>query len=57
MLTEEELKNEILTLVKAAGAKGPSDMGRVMGMATKALAGKAEGKAIADMVKSILASL
>ena len=57
MLTEEELKNEILTLVKAAGAKGPSDMGRVMGMATKALAGKAEGKAIADVVKSILASL
>ncbi|HNS29041.1 MAG TPA: GatB/YqeY domain-containing protein [Tenuifilaceae bacterium] len=57
MLSEEEIQKEISAIVKSVGAKGPSDMGRVMGMATKALAGKAEGKAIAAMVKSILASL
>jgi uncharacterized protein YqeY len=36
------------------GAKGPQDMGKVMGMATKKLAGKADGKMISEIVKKLL---
>jgi len=54
-LTEEELKAVIEKIVTDTGASGMQDMGKVMGMATKALAGKAEGKAISIMVKSLLA--
>ncbi|QKG80696.1 GatB/YqeY domain-containing protein [Tenuifilum thalassicum] len=56
MLSEEELKEEVKKIIAQVGAKSPSDMGKVMGVATKTLAGKAEGKAIADMVKSMLAT-
>ena len=42
-------------LVAQAGASSPADMGKVMGMASKELAGKADGKAIADRVKTLLA--
>ncbi len=52
-LTEEELKAAIQAIIAEVGAAGPKDMGKVMG-ATKALAGKADGKAIADMVKALL---
>ncbi len=55
MLTAEELKSEVQKIIAEVGAKAPSDMGKVMGVASKALAGKAEGKAIADMVKQLLA--
>jgi len=55
MLTAEELKAEVQKIIAEVGAKAPSDMGKVMGVASKALAGKAEGKAIADMVKQLLA--
>ncbi len=54
MLTAEELKSEVQKIIAEVGAKAPSDMGKVMGVASKALAGKAEGKAIADMVKQLL---
>lgn len=55
-LTEEEIKAELQTIIAQAGAKGPQDMGKVMGIATKALAGKADGKVISDWVKKLLAS-
>ncbi len=55
-LTEEELKASLEQIIESTGAKGPQDMGKVMGAATKALAGKAEGKAISAMVKTLLAS-
>lgn len=54
-LTEEELKAAVQAIIAEVGAAGPKDMGKVMG-ATKALAGKADGKAIADMVKALLNS-
>lgn len=56
MLTVDELKAELLKIIEQVGAKAPSDMGKVMGVASKALAGKADGKAISDMVKSILSN-
>ncbi|MEJ5316517.1 MAG: GatB/YqeY domain-containing protein [Tenuifilum sp.] len=55
MLSSDELKAELQKIIAEVGAKAPSDMGKVMGVASKALAGKAEGKAIADMVKQLLA--
>jgi uncharacterized protein YqeY len=53
-LNEEELKAAIEKIVSDTGAAGMKDMGKVMGMASKSLAGKAEGKAISVMVKSLL---
>jgi len=55
-LSEEEVRAELLKIVHQVGAKGPQDMGKVMGTATKHLAGKAEGKLISEMVKKILTS-
>jgi hypothetical protein len=42
-------------IIQKVGATGPQDLGKVMGTATKALAGKADGKIIADLVKKLLA--
>lgn len=53
-LSEEQLKATLETIIQETGAKGPQDMGKVMGVATKKLAGQAEGKAISDMVKKLL---
>lgn len=53
-LNENELKAEVEKIIAHVGATGPQDMGKVMGAATKALAGKADGKAISSMVKSLL---
>lgn len=53
-LSEEELKAELQKIIAEVGATGPQDMGRVMGASTKALAGKADGKAISTMVKTLL---
>lgn len=55
-LTEEEIQAEVKKIIEQVGAKGPQDMGKVMGTATKALAGKADGKVISDLVKKLLAS-
>lgn len=53
-LSEDELKAELQKVIDQVGASGPQDMGKVMGMATKALAGKADGKTISAMVKTLL---
>jgi uncharacterized protein len=55
-LTEEEVAGELKKIMEQVGAKGPQDMGKVMGMATKQLAGKADGKLISELVKKLLAS-
>lgn len=54
-LSGEELKKELLSIIGETGASSPADMGKVMGAATKKLAGKADGKAISAMVKELLA--
>ncbi len=53
-LTEEELTSELEKIIAQVGAAGPQDMGRVMGTATKALAGRADGRAISAKVKELL---
>jgi uncharacterized protein YqeY len=50
----EELTEVITGIIASLGATGPQDMGKVMGVATKQLAGKAEGKAISATVKALL---
>ena len=53
-LTGEELKDALSAIIAQAGASSPADMGKVMGAATKQLAGKADGKAISAAVKELL---
>ena len=53
-MTEEEIKSAIEGIISSIGANGPQDMGKVMGVATKQLAGKAEGKTISAIVKQLL---
>lgn len=53
-LSEEELTSALKTIIAAVGATGPQDMGKVMGSATKQLAGKADGRAISAKVKELL---
>jgi uncharacterized protein YqeY len=55
-LSSEELDQEIRSIISKTGAKGPQDMGKVMGIASRELAGKADGKQIADKVKQILSA-
>lgn len=54
-LSEEEVKTELVKIIAETGASKPSDMGKVMGVATKRLAGIADGKLISTIVKSLLA--
>ncbi|RYY83564.1 MAG: GatB/YqeY domain-containing protein [Chitinophagaceae bacterium] len=54
-MTEEELKTELRAIIAQTGASSPADMGKVMGVASKQLAGRAEGKAISAAVKELLA--
>lgn len=53
-LSEEELRETLKALIAELGAAGPQDMGKVMGAATKKLAGKADGKTISTLVKTML---
>ena len=53
-LSVEELTKVLLNIIQSVGASGIRDMGKVMGVATKELAGKAEGKMIAAKVKELL---
>jgi uncharacterized protein YqeY len=53
-LSENELKDAVQSIIQEVGAKGPQDMGKVMGVATKKLAGMADGKVISDLVNKIL---
>jgi len=55
-MSEEDLKNEIAEIVKQTGASSMKDMGKVMGLASKRLAGKADGKAISGIVKAQLSN-
>ena len=54
MMEGAELEAVIREIIQTLGATSANDMGKVMGAANKQLAGKAEGKMIADMVKSLL---
>lgn len=53
-LSADELKAEVQTIISETGAASPADMGKVMGVATKKLAGKADGKTISALVKELL---
>ena len=53
-MSAEELKAAVARIIADSGASSPADMGKVMGMATKQLAGKADGKAISTLVKELL---
>ena len=53
-MTEEEIITEIKNIIVTSGASSAADMGKVMGIATKQLAGKADGKIISGIVKSLL---
>lgn len=53
-MSDEELTANIQTIIQQLDAKGPQDMGKVMGAANKALSGKAEGRIIAQKVKDLL---
>ena len=53
-MSAEELEVELKAIIAQVGATGPKDMGKVMGIASKALAGKAEGRMISEVVKKLL---
>jgi len=54
-MDEAELRETLKGIIETVGATGPGDMGKVMGTATKQLAGKADGKMISVLVKELLA--
>ncbi|HAC25491.1 MAG TPA: glutamyl-tRNA amidotransferase [Cytophagales bacterium] len=53
-LTDAEIAEAVKKVIAQVGATGPQDMGKVMGAATKALAGQADGKVISEWVKKLL---
>ncbi len=53
-MSEEEIKAEVAKIIASLGASSPADMGKVMGVASKQLAGKADGKIISAFVKELL---
>lgn len=54
-LSDEDLTAELKKIIEQVGATSPKEMGKVMGVASKALAGRADGKAISEKVKQLLA--
>ncbi len=54
MLSEKELEEEIRKIIQQTGASSIKEMGKVMGAATKALSGRADGKTISELVKTLL---
>ena len=54
-LTDEEIESEVKAVIAETGAQGMKDMGRVMGIASKKMAGRADGRAISAIVKRLLA--
>lgn len=54
-LSEAEVEEKIKEIIAATGASSPADMGKVMGVATKQLAGLADGKTISTIVRKLLA--
>jgi len=55
MMSEDEVRAEVVAAIASTGAAGPQDMGKVMGVLSGKLAGKADGKLIAALVKENLA--
>lgn len=53
-LSAEELESEIKKIIADTGAESAKDLGKVMGMASKKLAGKSDGKSISEMAKKLL---
>jgi uncharacterized protein YqeY len=53
-MTQEELRKQISRIIEETGASSLKDLGKVMGPATRALAGKADGKEVSEMAKSLL---
>lgn len=53
-MSEEELRTEVQKIIEETGASEPKDMGKVMGVATKQLAGKTDGKTLSTVVRSLL---
>ena len=54
-MSADEVKEFLKPIIEQVGAKSPADMGKVMGVASKQLAGKADGKLVSEMVKQLLA--
>ena len=54
-LSEEEIEKEVKDIIAQTGAQGVKDMGKVMGMASKKMAGRADGRAISTIEKKLLA--
>lgn len=54
MMSEDEIRAKVVETIAQVGASGPQDMGKVMGKITKELAGKADGKTVASIVKNEL---
>ena len=53
-LSEAEIKSAVAAIITQTGAASPADMGKVMGVASKQLAGLADGKTISNIVKELL---
>lgn len=53
-LSDEELKSEIMAIINEVGAKDSKDIGKIMGVATKKLAGKADNRRINEIARSLL---
>jgi uncharacterized protein YqeY len=53
-MSEAELKTAIQAIITQVGAKGAGDMGKVMGVASKQFAGKADNKMVSQLVKQLL---
>ena len=53
-LSEAETRTKLQEIIERVGAKSPADMGKVMGVATKELAGQADGKVVSALVKELL---
>ena len=56
MLSEDEIRNEVIQAIQETGASSPQEMGKVMGVLTGRLSGKADGKIIASIVKEQLSN-
>ena len=54
-MSSEEIENEVKDIISQTGASSIKEMGKVMGIASKQLAGKADGKTISEIVKKLLA--
>lgn len=54
MMSEDEIKTELTKIIAESGATSPAEMGKVMGLANKAFAGKADNKIVSTLVKELL---